>query len=744
MLNLRELVREFSEVLSIRELFVSCDLEAEISAFFELLSPVKPLPTDARRTSLIALVNRKFDINKDQRDALLADCASRGITFNYHEKVRISDAFDTVDRQAFERILSGKAGYSDSDMELFTPVSQECTVAYLHRELAVPTLVRKDSKPRDWSQEILESLLGGFAFSCYPIETVHQAFDPSQAGAPYEPDFWKHIHSRGDRPFSREKSLSYIVAGPERGLNQLAAAIEAEFDSLCNHGHLAIHLIGWRDSGAAIAGKLTAFAEKFRSEPIPSSYFRWRQIEEQTRRYIPYDEMVDLQFEKADIGFHYRDTFILGDTKATDLLVIFQKNVADETLIPCPSCRSHNVQGNSYSSLGVKSWECTNPLCLDRSKFGRGKRYSFLQLMKQQAIEVEENLIQRESVRRWARDVQPIDASHDALLMLTLHYSMAGDGILVVGSSDEAAQHRHVVRELSDDYFARVAHRTDAWDDFEQSAFWSRCAVRAPIGSTKPETKISIETAVALRGNSNNLLYSLEEGSIDGAVTSPPYYNAREYSQWDNIYCYLYDMFNNACGIYRALKPGGYYLFNIFDYFDNENIIALSAMGRRRLILSAYCVTLFERAGFKCIGNVAWDKGDIEGKRGFNGGNFSPFYQAPFNCWEHILVFRKPGSDVELDQPLPAILKAKPVLKMVRGENRHGHTAPFPEALPLLLLERLPGGAVVLDPYGGSMTTGVAAIKTGHRSICIEQSPEYFELGVSRLKEVGQRIPLLI
>lgn len=744
MLNLRQLVREFSETLAVPGVAISGDLEREIEVFIQLLNPVSPISKSARSASLIALVNRKFDINKNHKDALFAEYASRGITFNYHEKVRISDAFDRSDLQAFKGVVEAKPLDTVRYLDLFKPVSQADTLAHLHSELSAPTLVRKDSKPRDWSQEILESLLGGFAFSCYPIEAVHQAFDPSQNGMPYEPDFWKHLHAKVDGAFSREKSLSYIAVGPERGLNQLAAAIEDEFDSLCNHGHLAIHLIGWAGAGAGVAAKLCAFAEKFRSEPIPFSYFRWREVEAQTKSYIPLDDNVDLQFDKADMGFHYRDTFVLGDAAAADILIIFQKNVADETHVPCPSCRSHNVQGNSYSSLGVKSWECSNPLCLDRSKFGRGKRYSFLQLMKQQAIEVEENFIPRDSVRRWARDVQPAEASQDVLLMLMLHYSMAGDGVLVVGSSGETAQHRNVVRKLSDDYFAGVAHRSQAWNDFEKSAFWSRCVVHAPFGSAEPEAKASIDTAVALRGNSNKLLYSLDEESIEGAVTSPPYYNAREYSQWHNIYCYLYDMFNNACGVYRALKPGGYYLFNIFDYFDNENIIALSAMGRKRLILSAYCVMLFERAGFKCVGNVAWDKGDIEGKRGFNGGNFSPFYQAPFNCWEHILVFRKPGNDVELTHPLPAILKSKPVLKMVRGENRHGHTAPFPEAVPLLLTDRLPRGAVVLDPYGGSMTTGVAALRTGHRSICIEQSLEYFNLGVSRLKEECQRVPLLI
>ncbi|WP_424054244.1 DNA methyltransferase, partial [Planktothrix agardhii] len=108
---------------------------------------------------------------------------------------------------------------------------------------------------------------------------------------------------------------------------------------------------------------------------------------------------------------------------------------------------------------------------------------------------------------------------------------------------------------------------------------------------------------------------------MGGAVTSPPYYNAREYSQWSNIYCYLYDMYNISKEVFRCLKHGSPYLFNIFDYFDNENIIVFSDMGKKRLILSSYISFIFRHIGFTHLGNIAWDKGEIEGNRNFNQGN---------------------------------------------------------------------------------------------------------------------------
>lgn len=152
-----------------------------------------------------------------------------------------------------------------------------------------------------------------------------------------------------------------------------------------------------------------------------------------------------------------------------------------------------------------------------------------------------------------------------------------------------------------------------------------------------------------MNGDSRLALKKIQSNSISAAVTSPPYYNAKEYSQWDNIYCYLYDMRNIANEVYNVLKPGGVFLYNIFDYFDNEKNIVFSDMGDKRMILGAYIIDLFERIGFKIYSNLIWNKGEIQGNRNFNQGNNTPYYQAPLNCWEHIFVFSKGEIDPKFE-----------------------------------------------------------------------------------------------
>ena len=74
---------------------------------------------------------------------------------------------------------------------------------------------------------------------------------------------------------------------------------------------------------------------------------------------------------------------------------------------------------------------------------------------------------------------------------------------------------------------------------------------------------------------------------------------------------------------------------------------------------------------------------------------------------------------------------------MVRGTNTHGHTAPFPDELPEILVKMMLPGSVVLDPFGGSLTTGRVAARHFVKSVCIERLPEYCDLGLRLRKDEG-------
>lgn len=74
----------------------------------------------------------------------------------------------------------------------------------------------------------------------------------------------------------------------------------------------------------------------------------------------------------------------------------------------------------------------------------------------------------------------------------------------------------------------------------------------------------------------------------------------------------------------------------------------------------------------------------------------------------------------------------------------HGHTVAFPVEIPRRLLRAscVPGG-IVLDPFMGSGTTGVACIETGHRFIGIEIEPRYFDIACERIENAQRQMSLL-
>jgi len=756
-----KLIEEFST--TIRWLYKpDSKISESLKNLLASLEGVQIISKSSRANLIFYHVNRKFRLNIEGIRVFLKFASTHKITFNYHEKLDINKAFDENQGSILTTMLSShkkltnNVELSDLIMSVFSPISKKKTLECLHLELKSPTLTRKDSKPKDRSNEILTSLFSAYIYSSFPENALHEINDPISAKHQYFSKYWKHLHSNHPDLFSRDNALSILhiteknfnnCNGYEKLENQVLEYIQDTYTTLTNHGYLAILVDPIFDRGESLHWKLFSdcilYAEKHVAYKHKQYFFKSKEIENATVSYIPSLDLKQAKFSVMNSGFHYQDTFIVGPESKQKILLLFQKNEPDETLIPCPACRSNNVQGNSYSSLGVKSWECKNQFCPDRSKFNRGKRYSFLQVLKQNAIEDERNAIPESSVRHWVRDVQLEMTDHDILEMLIRHYSLIGDTIRLHGWSKigrKLFDRRIVAESFDNNKNPSKENGSIPPSEFFNSSYFRRYLIeRRNDAPTRGHKTVDINKAKAVLGDSFDVLLGMESNIFDGAVTSPPYYNAREYSQWENIYTYLYDMYNINKEVFRVLKEGGVYLFNIFDYFDNERNVALSAMGEKRMILGAYIINMFQKIGFKVVSNVIWDKGDIEGKRGFNNGNFSPYYQSPFNCWEHILIFKKPGDNVSLLHNTNTYLREKPVIKIVKGKNTYGHTAPFPLSIPNLLMNMLVEDSLILDPFGGSMTTGIAASKQGSRSVCIELNEKYFQLGISKLEEVARK-----
>jgi DNA modification methylase len=103
------------------------------------------------------------------------------------------------------------------------------------------------------------------------------------------------------------------------------------------------------------------------------------------------------------------------------------------------------------------------------------------------------------------------------------------------------------------------------------------------------------------------------------------------------------------------------------------------------------------------------------------------------NDLEHILLLRKPGGyrsptpDQETRSRIETDDYAKwfsPIWSDVSGQLRREHPAPFPVEIPRRRIRMFSYvGDTVLDPFAGTATTAVAAIKTGRSSVPVEIPP---------------------
>ena len=78
------------------------------------------------------------------------------------------------------------------------------------------------------------------------------------------------------------------------------------------------------------------------------------------------------------------------------------------------------------------------------------------------------------------------------------------------------------------------------------------------------------------------------------------------------------------------------------------------------------------------------------------------------------------------------------------GRVEFGHPTQKPIDLMLWTLGFVPNAESILDPYLGSGTTGVAAVKLGRRFIGIEREPKYFDIACRRISDALARPDLFI
>ena len=246
---------------------------------------------------------------------------------------------------------------------------------------------------------------------------------------------------------------------------------------------------------------------------------------------------------------------------------------------------------------------------------------------------------------------------------------------------------------------------------------------------------------------------AVRDNSVALVVTSPPYFVGKTYeeamgrghvpSEYEEHLANLHRVFELCV---RKLEPGGRIAVNVAN------------LGRRPYrSQAADVIRIFEDLGLLLRGEIIWKKGE-----GSNGSTAWGSFQKPSNpvfrdITERIVVASKGRFDRAIssrersERGLPAVgsitkeafmRDTKDVWEIApESATRVGHPAPFPVALPGRLIELYTYyGDLVLDPYMGSGTSAVAALRTQRHYIGCESEPAYLAAAEARIEAERDRL----
>ena len=239
--------------------------------------------------------------------------------------------------------------------------------------------------------------------------------------------------------------------------------------------------------------------------------------------------------------------------------------------------------------------------------------------------------------------------------------------------------------------------------------------------------------------DSSESMQQLPDSSIHLMITSPPYNVVKEYDNDLSFDDYLNLLKNVFLETYRVLVPGGRACINIAN------------IGRKPYIpLNAYITRMMIEINFLMRAEIIWDKGSSSGTSTAWGSWKSASNPTLRDVHEYILVFSKGRYKRESNGRKPTVTKdeflenTKSVWKFpTESAKRVGHPAPFPVGLPYRLIQFYTfKGDTVLDPFIGSGTTAIAALKTGRHYIGFEIDDKYVETSRKRISDFSNQLPL--
>jgi DNA modification methylase len=258
-----------------------------------------------------------------------------------------------------------------------------------------------------------------------------------------------------------------------------------------------------------------------------------------------------------------------------------------------------------------------------------------------------------------------------------------------------------------------------------------------------------------VHGDARDLSF-LDDASVHLVITSPPYWTLKEYregpaqlghvSDYENFLDEIEKVWRES---FRVLVPGGRLICVVGDV-----CLSRRRHGRHVVVpLHADIAVQCRRLGFDNLNPIIWHK---IANASYEIQNGSKFLGKPYepnaiikNDIEFILMQRKPGGyrkPTEEQRRLSMIAKSDyenwfQQFWRITGASTKNHPAPYPVELAFRLVRMFSFvGDTVLDPFVGTGTTMVAAMRAGRNSVGVEIESTYCDMAEERVREEGSTL----
>lgn len=247
---------------------------------------------------------------------------------------------------------------------------------------------------------------------------------------------------------------------------------------------------------------------------------------------------------------------------------------------------------------------------------------------------------------------------------------------------------------------------------------------------------------LCVKGDVKEILKLIKEESFHLTFTSPPYYNARDYSFYSCYQEYLDFLRDVFKQIHRLTKNGRFLIVNTSPVIVPR--VSRSHSSKRYPIpFDIHHFLMLD--GWEFVDDIVWQKPEFSVKNRVGGflQHRKPLAYKPNSLTEYLMVYRKKSNDLidwNINQYSDEVINSSKVEDGFETTNLwkldpsfdKTHSAVFPKSLCERVIKYYSiKGDLVFDPFGGSGTFGQVALENQRNYFLTEIDNTYFD----RIKE---------